>query len=1696
MAAANEVGTSGGAGNSLWPLIADRYRLGRRLGSGASSEVYAAEDLADHTDCAVKLFSADLDPGAVARLLDEFGRLSELGHRGIVRVRDTGRIAEGGLAGRPFLVTDHLSGLDLAAHLAAAHGEDRFHRFAAAAEDLADAVAYLHGRGLVHGDISPSNVRCDREGRPVLIDLGLSERLRPISGDHDGLGTVAAGASGTLGFIAPEALVGERGSAADLFSLGATLYAAWTGVPPFGVGMEAVRRLMESPPPTPSVLCPGLPAAWDALLGRLLAVASENRPASARDLLREIRRILPNNVTPVELDLSVPYPAGDPLAGLLVGRAKQTQALWALVERLAEGNAPAGVVTVSGPPGSGRRTLIRRVLRDVRLALLSQTLPSFSVDERGLVALQAELPARPGEAIPLWDEPARSLQARTAALVDALETRAQQRPLCLVLGPGEQEELLAQAAAEGSPGGRLLVILPTEQALRSAEAVDLRLGPLQVEDICALAAHAAGTEPTSQVVDQIVRASGGLAASAALLVRRWVQQVREGRPEAFRVDEDDADFARLLDTTFAGLSYNTRAWLTALVLAQSQKLVADLGEWDPLTWRLDTAVAMREAQTAGWFEASQLAVPTESHAAAVFRAVKRDKALHPLVRRAIQPLSESDPRRGEAHLALGEIEQAATCFRAAALAAGGAGRFGDVARFAIRARAADPEAGTPTEHLAWATALGLVGQYDEALAALGTPAPDGTMEIKIELAERRAWLLGRRGDPVAARQVLETALMEVGLRGEPRGALVLRLRARLARLLVSCGLYSEALQAAEPALAESSEVGRFAQEAAALALTYAGRLSEADSLIAVLEKTAETSSDRPFGARVPALRGLHLQLTGQPMPAAQSYREAARRCDQLHDLHGQTAALFNLGCVLADTGQFGEALDAFRRALRDLGRLGIVTDLALALYNTGLLFLQLGDLDAASRTARRLRGEASATKVEAFLAYSSSLDADIARRQGAPRTALPLYLAAEEAFARAGNPPMAQASALARAEALAEAGQAAEALVAWNRIRSTTANQAASPEVGSPIDEMSALAQARIALATPAQETEGNGELGHRLSALANAALAQGRRPVAWRAAQLAARLLRRVGDAHAGEEQARAARIFEEVKMNTPIQYRSCLDHDPEAPAASLLSGDARTATALLVERVARAEGRLRRLQRINKRLNSDLRLPRVLEAVIDTAIEMTDAERGFLLLKDGSGELVVKVARNIEQPTLDAPDFVLSRSIAKQAAETGQPVVTVDAAGDRRFREAASVSDLHLRSVLAVPLSVKGAVVGTIYVDHRLRKGVFDDEALAMVMDFAEQAAIAIENARLLSELRRRETQVQALNRRLEHELRVQEQALQGVREELKESRQVAALRYDYHQIVGQTPRMLDLFHLLDRVTDTALPVVIEGESGTGKELVARAIHFNGPRRDRAFVSENCAAIPETLLESALFGHVKGAFTGADRETRGLFAVADGGTLFLDEVAEMSPAMQGKLLRVLQDGEFHRVGGERPQKVNVRVLVATNKDLEGLLAQGKFRQDLFFRISVVRLVLPPLRDRSDDIPLLVQHFMQKAAATSGTAVKSVDASAMAKLCSYRWPGNVRELENEITRAAAFSGPVVSVADLSPQVRAGFDPVASVADERDGIRLRPRVERLERTLIREAMAKCGANQTKAAKALGLSRFGLQKKLRRYHIAT
>ncbi len=310
----------------------------------------------------------------------------------------------------------------------------------------------------------------------------------------------------------------------------------------------------------------------------------------------------------------------------------------------------------------------------------------------------------------------------------------------------------------------------------------------------------------------------------------------------------------------------------------------------------------------------------------------------------------------------------------------------------------------------------------------------------------------------------------------------------------------------------------------------------------------------------------------------------------------------------------------------------------------------------------------------------------------------------------------------------------------------------------------------------------------------------------------------------------------------------------------------------------------------------------------------------------------------------------------------------------------------------------------------------------------------------------------------------------------------------------IVGKSKAMEKVFSMMKRVADTPTTVLVSGESGTGKELIARGLHHASSRNSRPFVSINCAAIPETLLESELFGYEKGAFTGAAGLKRGKFEFADGGTLFLDEVGEMSLRLQVKLLRVLQEQEFQRVGGNRDIRVDVRIVAATNKDLREQVEKGRFRQDLFFRLNVVHIQAPPLRERRDDIPFLVAHFVDRFVSKLGRTVRSVEPEVIQAFYRYYWPGNVRELENVIERAVVLSkGGTITPEDLPPEIREspeierGLDTLISwekgLSDTLDAI---------EERMIRQALIRADNVQTQAAKILGVSRSNLQYKMKKY----
>lgn len=315
----------------------------------------------------------------------------------------------------------------------------------------------------------------------------------------------------------------------------------------------------------------------------------------------------------------------------------------------------------------------------------------------------------------------------------------------------------------------------------------------------------------------------------------------------------------------------------------------------------------------------------------------------------------------------------------------------------------------------------------------------------------------------------------------------------------------------------------------------------------------------------------------------------------------------------------------------------------------------------------------------------------------------------------------------------------------------------------------------------------------------------------------------------------------------------------------------------------------------------------------------------------------------------------------------------------------------------------------------------------------------------------------------------------------------------RYSYGSMIGKSKPMQELYSLLDKIKNSESTVLIQGENGTGKELIARAIHFNSSRKDSQFITVNCSAFNENLLDSELFGHVKGSFTGAIRDKKGLFEAADRGTLLLDEVGDMSSSMQVKLLRVLQEGTLTPVGGTEPRKVDVRVLCATNRDLKDMVEQGSFREDLYYRINVINIFVPALRDRKEDIPILIESFLSRGCQDKGLPLKTIAKRAMEKIFDYPWPGNIRELENEIERLIVLSGDEKGIsADLLSQRIREHGEHAKAQGVRVAGKLKDALEELEKTMIKEGLKRTNWNKSRLAKELGISRAGLIMKVEKY----
>jgi Nif-specific regulatory protein len=491
-----------------------------------------------------------------------------------------------------------------------------------------------------------------------------------------------------------------------------------------------------------------------------------------------------------------------------------------------------------------------------------------------------------------------------------------------------------------------------------------------------------------------------------------------------------------------------------------------------------------------------------------------------------------------------------------------------------------------------------------------------------------------------------------------------------------------------------------------------------------------------------------------------------------------------------------------------------------------------------------------------------------------------------------------------------------------------------------------------------------------------------------------------------------------------------------------------------------------LERMLAIGKRVLAGGDVGQTLALALDGLIELCGAERGMIVLYDGSGEPLFEEARNLDRQDIARPEFEVSRTILEKVRTEGRPFWSMNALEDDTLAGRSSVMRLKILSVICLPIHHAGEPLGLVYLDNCSATGVFSPQTRDLAESFADFISLAAHHT-----LERRR-----LN------LRVAELADQ------------LRAEHRFEAILGHDPAFLEVLRLVAQVADSEASVLIQGETGIGKELVAQAIHQNSRRRDRTFVAVNCGALPETLLEAELFGHLRGAFTGAVADRSGWFEKAQGGTLFLDEVGEMSPALQVKLLRVLESGEYARLGSSAVRRADVRVVAATNRDLAAMVAEGGMRKDLLYRLNVVEIEMPPLRARPGDILLLARHFLARWNERHGKDCR-LSPRAERLLLSYDYPGNIRELQNAMQRAVLVArGPEIEPQDLPESFRAAA--AARRGAGVTGFRLAKRrlIEEFERGYICRGLEEAGGNITRAAQAAGIDFKNYYSKMRRYRI--
>ncbi|MET0287359.1 MAG: sigma 54-interacting transcriptional regulator [Polyangiales bacterium] len=1592
-----------------------RYRFLRRLGAGAAGGVYLVEDrVLGGAPLALKRVEYASDPAFRDSYAREFAVLASLSVPGVARVHDLGvapasdEIPEG-----PFFTRDFIDGVPLSSWARERSLDDVVRVFLR----VLATTAALHRSFVLHGDLHPGNVIVDAHGTPHLIDFGLASR-----------GADVLHGSGTPIYMAPELLTGGGSTmSADIYALGATLWAALTGAAPWSeLGERALAAKLAGELPRITTA--------DATTRRVLE-------ACTWALARDARSRAPSVD---ELAAKIELAFGRPLAVERVTRfaAPRPRGREALLEQLT--TTGSGVSVLHGARGMGKSTLLRELKWRLQLA------------GREVIALHCGDDERP-----VLEQLARQLGTGEQDVTQALTERA-----CLLLVDDvDQADGQTLAVLRAAPS----VIVSCEALTSPIDGHLLAMHALPADTMRALIGEALGPIEVSSSERLLAHAAGNPGVLLEALEWAW----QRGDVSALGELAPGEIAASLAERRAAGAG---RDLLTLLALARSplpeSLLQAVLGD--------GYAEARREVTERGLARVELDALHADDtavsehlrqarHAALAARAL--EVGVDEPIARAELAIASEDPVRMREH-----VPEAVRILRARG-AAQQALRLCDAAG-------------------------GLELDASELCAELGDYTRATELAEPLLESEPRARVAAGRAHVAASRLERAIELLSAMPASAPAS-----LRAQAARELARAHLRRGEFEQARGAVAQGLSVAASDEPARIELLAIDASLpdqSHADARYEEALALARTLDATRDAALVLGYRAFAHERRGALEAARADYEAALTEARRAGDLGQSATYALNLGNVCFRTGQLESVENHYTlagRLARRTGRLGT----ALSADNhQAELHVRLGSFARARQLAEACIAEAERLGHAQAEAHALSTLADIDARSGATEPALARYEAAAVRYGKLGRNHELAWLWLDAAEVLFERGGISDVSAAAAKVA-----QARDLIDKHGHDDL----RPRLRLLV-ARGRAGHGDLDGAVRELAE--LERGLdierdREMLWQVLGAEANMHLQLGAPLLASRKAReAAELIELLASQVPRNAREAFCAEPRRAAVLELARDRHGDSRRGEESSRRGldDARFTRLLELIKRLARERDLDRLLERITDAAVDLSGAERGFVLLVADNGELAPHTVRAIGGAEVD-PHVAFSRSIAEAVLIDGEPIVTVNARDDRRLNEFMSVHKLMLKSVACIPISGPSGVLGVLYLEHRLRAGRFQEDDIDLLVAFADQAAIALENARLWTENERRRLELEARAHELaqakveiERVLEARTEELEQTRRDLGRARSELAGQQSRHGIVGQSAAMRRVFGLIERVADQPVPIVVEGESGTGKELVARAIHASGLRKKAPFVAINCAALPEQLLESELFGHVRGAFTGADRDKKGLFTQAEGGTIFLDEFADMPARMQIDLLRVLQERRIRPLGADGDIPVDVRIIAASNRPLKQLVASGRLREDLYYRMSVVEIRLPSLRERPEDIPLLCDHLLARAGERAGARPRKLSRGAVERILSCPLPGNVRQLEHLLTSAAMLAeGPQIEAQDLGldsaeepeetslrPSSPPMDDDLIGTPDDVQGFKTR------ERKRIIEALEKHGWNRAKAATALGMPRRTFYRRLTEFNI--